>query len=549
MNKLFGIDGRESRDVYHRSRDPFTAAALSVVPGLGQFYTGQTTKGFLFIDVAIVNFALVSMMLFTKPIVGLLQTISKEAHGRVNDDVLNAFGQMQFGHPASSALLLVIAAFAVYAGRDAYDAAKRQKRKSLYWDSVIEIAESASGSYLLHLAGMITCAVIAVFLLVPPPPKSQVTEIEFLTTPLKPTAPPVKADAVAKTNHHSTLKEVVDSNVSVRQAHAEPSHPASRKQANTSSTSHAVRASQHTTPPAPPAPPHLAPSLKPLLTMAPPATPTLPRATPPHAPTPTPLPTPVNSLVSGSQPAPQPMKTQAQSNLPLLPSATAIATTGSTPGPRLPHALQSTGSPSQGQAQPGPIAISSALGNSNDGPTPASAPSTGRGPGHSVSTGDLPGPSKGLRPLGSNGPSVAFAKPDLGARPGTKNESSDNGKDQSGKDGPKTRVEDVDFTKYMANLQRRIKSHWIPPRFPTSNQVRVTFKVSMTGELSGLRLDRSSGDPIVDKAALEAIRESAPFPNLPAGADKTEACEDGKVAIQFTFDYNVFGGKGRVLGF
>src|SRR5580658_5946494 len=97
-SKLFGRDERPSRASNERMRDPLTAVALSLVPGLGQFYTGQTTKGFLFIDVAIVNFVLLWMMLFTQPIVALLQTISKEAHGRVNTDVLHAFGQMQIGH-------------------------------------------------------------------------------------------------------------------------------------------------------------------------------------------------------------------------------------------------------------------------------------------------------------------------------------------------------------------------------------------------------------------------------------------------------------------
>ncbi len=47
-------------------RDPFTAAALSVVPGLGQLYNGDSTKGFLFIDVAFVNFLVLCLILFRR---------------------------------------------------------------------------------------------------------------------------------------------------------------------------------------------------------------------------------------------------------------------------------------------------------------------------------------------------------------------------------------------------------------------------------------------------------------------------------------------------
>jgi protein TonB len=88
----------------------------------------------------------------------------------------------------------------------------------------------------------------------------------------------------------------------------------------------------------------------------------------------------------------------------------------------------------------------------------------------------------------------------------------------------------------MAELQRRIKKAWFPPKGQESMRVMVIFKVSKNGELSALRLQKSSGSSLADQAALKAVQDAAPFRPLPAGAP-----ED--VDIQFTFDYNVFTGR------
>jgi TonB family protein len=93
---------------------------------------------------------------------------------------------------------------------------------------------------------------------------------------------------------------------------------------------------------------------------------------------------------------------------------------------------------------------------------------------------------------------------------------------------------DVDFGPYMANLQRSIKRNWFPPKGEESKRVVCIFKVHKAGDISNLRLDRSSGNEIADRAALKAIKDaSANFKALPDGASDD-------VDIQFTFDYNVF---------
>jgi len=58
---------------------------------------------------------------------------------------------------------------------------------------------------------------------------------------------------------------------------------------------------------------------------------------------------------------------------------------------------------------------------------------------------------------------------------------------------------DVDFGPYMADLQRRIKAAWHPPKGNESKRVVVVFKVHRDGSLSNLRIDHSSGVAVCDQ--------------------------------------------------
>lgn len=96
----------------------------------------------------------------------------------------------------------------------------------------------------------------------------------------------------------------------------------------------------------------------------------------------------------------------------------------------------------------------------------------------------------------------------------------------------------ADFGPYMADLQRKIKRAWFPPKGMESKRVSVVFTISSSGHLSGLRLDKSSGEALADQAGLKAIENASPFRPLPPGAPD-------HVSISFVFDYNVFAGGGR----
>lgn len=97
---------------------------------------------------------------------------------------------------------------------------------------------------------------------------------------------------------------------------------------------------------------------------------------------------------------------------------------------------------------------------------------------------------------------------------------------------------DVDFGPYMADMQRRIKRAWFPPRGQESRRVKVAFKIDSTGNLSKIRLEVPSGFEAADKAAIQAVENAAPLRPLPVGAPSI-------VDIEFTFDYNVFAGGKR----
>ena len=92
---------------------------------------------------------------------------------------------------------------------------------------------------------------------------------------------------------------------------------------------------------------------------------------------------------------------------------------------------------------------------------------------------------------------------------------------------------DVDFGPYMADLQRRIKLRWFPPKADETDKVQLVFKVHSNGTMSNLHVTKASKSAAGNQAARNAIQKASPFRPLPKGSPSS-------VDIQFTFDYNVF---------
>ncbi len=99
-------------------------------------------------------------------------------------------------------------------------------------------------------------------------------------------------------------------------------------------------------------------------------------------------------------------------------------------------------------------------------------------------------------------------------------------------------IKEPDFGPYMKELQRRIKMNWDPPKGNESKRVILLFSITRDGRLKSVKVHRSSGSEAADRAAIDAVKLTAPFRPLPP------EFKGDSVDIQFTFDYNVFGVSG-----
>ncbi|MBX9722732.1 MAG: TonB family protein [Candidatus Obscuribacterales bacterium] len=186
-----------------QARDPMTAAMLSMVPGLGQFYNGESRKGILFLDVALINYALLSLIFLAPSLVSALSGLGLQYGMKINEGVMKALLQLHIGSPVSIVVLGMVLAFVAYAVRDAYDHAMVKRRRALYADSIIELNEATSGAYIFHASLIVSLGVMALFFFIPKPVAPQITVFEFFTTAEKHVTPPVKSRQQSTTNNEA----------------------------------------------------------------------------------------------------------------------------------------------------------------------------------------------------------------------------------------------------------------------------------------------------------------------------------------------------------
>jgi TonB family protein len=98
-------------------------------------------------------------------------------------------------------------------------------------------------------------------------------------------------------------------------------------------------------------------------------------------------------------------------------------------------------------------------------------------------------------------------------------------------------VQDVDFGPFMADLERRIKRNWTPPRGAESRKVLLLFYLARDGQIVKIETKKSSGDEDADRAAIAAVQASAPFQAFPPQV------KEDILPVEFTFDYNVLNPK------
>lgn len=79
---------------------------------------------------------------------------------------------------------------------------------------------------------------------------------------------------------------------------------------------------------------------------------------------------------------------------------------------------------------------------------------------------------------------------------------------------------------YRARIRQTIDAHKHYPRLARrlghEGRVVVAFTIEADGRLAGVRVVESSGSELLDEAALEAVREAAPFPPFPSGISRKQ---------------------------
>jgi protein TonB len=82
--------------------------------------------------------------------------------------------------------------------------------------------------------------------------------------------------------------------------------------------------------------------------------------------------------------------------------------------------------------------------------------------------------------------------------------------------GPVTvTASDFPFAWYISAIQRKIAERWETRAQPGRQPVAV-FAIGRDGRISGLAIEKTSGNSYYDQAALRSISEALPFPPLPA---------------------------------
>ena len=73
---------------------------------------------------------------------------------------------------------------------------------------------------------------------------------------------------------------------------------------------------------------------------------------------------------------------------------------------------------------------------------------------------------------------------------------------------------DFPFAWYLQAIHRKISEKW-DGQARDGTQPQVVFDISRDGKVTGLAVEKTSGNALYDQAALRAITDSTPFPELP----------------------------------
>lgn len=87
-----------------------------------------------------------------------------------------------------------------------------------------------------------------------------------------------------------------------------------------------------------------------------------------------------------------------------------------------------------------------------------------------------------------------------------------------------------DFSEYMQNLKLKLQKNWICPDFLEEGHIRVLFKLDRFGNVISGDILESSGNPVFDESAINAIHKSEPFGEFPKNSTRET------ITVNYSFD-------------
>ena len=189
------------------------AGTLSLLPGLGQIYNGETGKGLLFLAVTATNIGFCCLLLFPNHVTGLLGGLAAAAGIHPKWDLAAAAEIAREGAPALFVYATCLILFSVYAFNDARSKAVKRLRGAKYPRYQLTMSEATSGSFLGHYIALIAALAAIIFFVAPPGPKIQVTDIELVPPAPEPPPPKPKKPDPPKAKVEEPVKKVEEPKV------------------------------------------------------------------------------------------------------------------------------------------------------------------------------------------------------------------------------------------------------------------------------------------------------------------------------------------------
>jgi len=93
-------------------------------------------------------------------------------------------------------------------------------------------------------------------------------------------------------------------------------------------------------------------------------------------------------------------------------------------------------------------------------------------------------------------------------------------------------LRDIDLSAYFAELKRRVKQNWNPSYSSQEQTTYLTFNIQKNGQITGLKVTKSSGSQRLDRESIEAVQNSAPLDPLPPDFPLE--------ALEIEFSFNIY---------